>query len=119
MPSIKVKNEELFRYFAHSDCEPTNIGREQFFKEQSLGKSPDSPDPYYLILSHGKRQFDWLTSEYQRMYFLREWWGFLTLWKDWEGNRWILPYLCKWHPNPPEWIDKEITREELLEQYGV
>lgn len=49
-----------------------------------------------------------LVSEYQQMYVNGEFWGFYTLWIDWKGNRWILPYLCKWYYGElPEWLTNE------------
>lgn len=60
------------------------------------------------MLKNGKEKFDFLTSEYQKLYGTNDWWGFYQLWLDWKGHRWLLPYLCKWHKgNLPEWLDKE------------
>ena len=121
---IKVKNEHLFRRFAHTECLTTERGREQFFRDQSKGVKPEAPDDYYTALTLGKRAFDLLSSEYHKMYVLNEWWGFLQLWKDWEGERWILPHLCSWYPSVaniplPSWLDAEISEEELSEVYDV
>ena len=51
--------------------------------------------------------FDFLVSEYQKMYFKGEWPGFYNLWLDWKGNRWLLLHLLSWHKDFPEWLDKE------------
>ena len=41
------------------------------------------------------------------MYKKGEWPGFYSLWLDWEGKRWMLKYICKWHNGIPKWIDKD------------
>jgi|SRR3990167_1108252 len=101
------------------DIAPNVIGREQFILYQSQGIKPDNPDPYYEMLNRGKLNFDFLCNEYRKMYWSGEWCGWLQLWKDWQGERWIIPYLCKWHRNIPKWITLEITRKQLLEEYKV
>ena len=118
----KLRNEELFCRFSHTKLEPTENGRQQFFKEQSLGIKPQTPDPYYLALVEGKTAFDFLCKEYEGLYLSGEWWGFLQLWKDWEGERWTLPYLCKWYRKVtsrqiPEWLSLEISEQELKDKY--
>ncbi len=114
---IKIKNEKLFVFFSHQKLKPTEKGREQFFKEQSIGVSPENIDSYYLLLTKGKENFDFLCREYQQMYIKGEWWGFLQLWEDWKGNRWILKSLCKWHKKVPEWLNNEkITIEEICKK---
>lgn len=121
MSKVKIKNEDIFEYFASKMLdnlpEKNSIGRQQFFDNQSLGKIPESPDPYYLALVRGKREFDFLTSEYRNMYISGEWWGFYLLWLDWKGNRWILPELCSWYSkltglDLPVWLNKEVSEEE-------
>ena len=54
--------------------------------------------------------FDLLTSEYKKMYCNGEWFGFYQLCEDWEGNRWLLPFLCSWYPG--------LTGRELPEGLG-
>jgi hypothetical protein len=91
--SIEVKNEELFRTLAENcykadgilAISPTEGGRKQFFEKQSKGIEPDVPDSYYTFLMKGKWSFDFLSSEYKKMWVKREWWGWLTLWLDWKG----------------------------------
>ncbi len=91
---------------------PTETGKQQFFDDQSRGIKPTDPDSYYQVLSYGKIQFDLLCREYYLLYKSGEWWGFHQLWKDWEGERWLLPYLLKWYKKEtgrslPIWITKE------------
>ena len=112
-----MEHERLFRRFGGNPA-PTMLGQKQFFDQQSRGIKPVRPDSYYLALTEGKRRFDWLCSEYRQMYLMGEWWGFYRLWEDWEGERWVLPHLCAWYPRQtgrelPEWLDKEMSREEL------
>lgn len=103
-----IKNEKLFVRFSGYPHEKTQTGRQQFFDSQSFGIFPTDPDPYYICLTEGKKQFDMQCSELRKMYLGQtEWWGLYQLWLDWEGERWVLPYLCKWHSNLPDWIDKE------------
>jgi len=92
--------------------EPSSTGRKQFFEYQSSGTKPTSPDPYFWVLIYGKQSFDFLCSEYQQLYRSKEWWGLYSLWLDWKGKRWVLPYLLKWwkketRTDLPDWIDKE------------
>ena len=54
------------------------------------------------------------------MYEKGEFWGFYALWLDWEGDRWMLPSLCKWYKGQlPSWltvegeIDESRTMEDL------
>jgi hypothetical protein len=100
--------------------EPTELGKQQFFNEQSEGRRPvGTPDPYYKVLTQGKEGFDFMVTEYHHMYKSGEWWGFLQLWKDWKGERWLLPHLLKWYKKEtgrdlPDWIDKEIEKIEEI-----
>ncbi len=140
---IKIKNERIF--FALSDivAEPNEVGRKQFFDQQSRGKEPLNPDAYYICLVRGKWAADNLTEEYRKAFYAEsgyEWRGLVQLWLDWEGGRFVLPYLLSWHKKPkirptiittwedwlnqylddlPEWIGKEISLAELGEKYGV
>jgi hypothetical protein len=41
------------------------------------------------------------------MYGTKDWPGFYSLWVDWKGHRWMLKYVCGWHKDLPEWLDKE------------
>ncbi len=113
-----IKNEALFLVFVHTDYLPSEIGRKQFWDKQSLGIQPENPDTYYDTLTKGKQVFDYLTREYYKMYISNEWWGFLPLWEDWEGQRWVLPFLCAWYPSLtgrklPKWMGIEGTLEEI------
>lgn len=117
-----MKNERLFQHFSEG-AEPTEEGRMQFVEHQSRGIKPDNPDPYFTRLSQGKKAFDLLSNEYRDLYFGDSWWGFVQLWRDWEGNRWVLPHLFKWYPRPlPAWLgvecdDKkrhEMEREDII-----
>lgn len=110
---MKIKNEILFRRFSPIKTRPSQKGREQFVDHQSRGIKPLHPTKYFLALNDGKTHFDLLSNEYRTLYFSDEWWGWLQLWLDWEGERWILSHLCKWHPNIPEWLTLEIGKEEL------
>ena len=103
----KIKNVKLFFKFSRYKIEETQEGLEQFFKAQSFGTMPRESDPYYICLNDGKEQFDLLCSELQQMYKKGEWWGWYQLWVDWEGERWVIPYICKWHKNIPEWVSEE------------
>lgn len=104
---IKIKHEKLFLKFTRFPSERTEEGREQFFENQSHGVFPSEPDLYYLCLIDGKEVFDLQCSELQQMYQKNEWWGWYQLWVDWEGERWIIPHLCKWHKNIPKWVTDE------------
>ncbi len=103
----RIKHEDLFRRFASSDMRPTEKGREQFFRDQSYGKRPVDPDAYYLVLSAGKRAFDWLSRELYLLFGTPDWWGLHQLWIDWKGERWVLPHLLKWYKGLPDWIARE------------
>ena len=95
------------------NVEPNDVGRKQFYEYQTQGKYKLEPflssnlDPYFFVLKHGKHQFDLLSRELNLMYNNREWSGFYMLWLDWEGDRWMLEYLCKWYGKIPEWLTKE------------
>ncbi len=117
-----VKREKLFQALSSIKAQPSEEGRRQFEFEQSEGIKPDIPDGYFLCLVDGKKQIDFLNTEYKKLWENREWWGWLTFWKDWEGKRWILPYLFEWYPKItgrqiPEWLTLEIPIEELREKY--
>lgn len=100
--------EKAFVLLSSIAAPPTQQGREQFSVQQSRGVVPTDPDPYYHVLCLGKRQLDFLTSEYYRMWRNGGWWGFYQLWLDWIGKRWILPLLCKWWPGElPVWLTEE------------
>jgi len=112
----KIKNEKIFVRFCSLDrlknIEVADLGRQQFFDDQSLGIKPEFPDPYYEKLTYGKRQFDYLSTEYRDLYKNKEWHGFYQLWKDWKGERWLLPHLLKWFKKEtgrdlPTWINNE------------
>jgi hypothetical protein len=123
---MKIKNEKIFVRFADKDdrmggsfrdVQPSEIGRMQFFDLQSKGIKPSDPDPYFNKLMVGKTGFDFICSEYRKMYLSGEWWGFDLLWEDWEGERWVLPRLCSWYEGLtgrplPKWLGLEMTREE-------
>jgi hypothetical protein len=92
------------------NVEPIDVGREQFYRYQTHGEYKHERflskelDPYFFVLKEGKHQFDLITREYQQMYVKGEWSGFYSLWRDWEGHRWMLKHICKWHQNIPEWL---------------
>ena len=92
------------------NVEPNDVGRRQFYEYQTQGKYKherflsENLDPYFFVLKEGKHQFDLISREYQQMYVKGQWSGFYTLWRDWEGHRWLLKYICKWHQNIPEWL---------------
>lgn len=122
---MKIKNENIFQYFAEGenlDTNPTELGQIQFFEHQSTGKAPQNPDPYYLALTQGKWWFDFQTRELEQLYLREdEWWGFYQLWTDWKGNRWLLPHLCKWFPKLtgrklPDWLGVEQSDKATLAQ---
>ena len=46
------------------------------------------------------------------MYNSESWWNLYQLWLDWEGERWVLPYLLKWWKKEtgmelPDWVSEE------------
>jgi len=100
-----MSNERLFAHFC--PAEPTAAGRAQFAAHQSKGLAPERPDGYYLALTEGKRRFDFVCREYQQMFTNGEWWGFYQLWQDWRGARWVLPHLCSWYGDLPEWLGRD------------
>lgn len=111
----KIKHERLFLRFY---IEPAERGKKQFIDHQSRGIIPRHPDLYYSALSQGKKNFDFLCREYEQLYINGEWWGFFQLWKDWKGERWILPMLCGWYPKItkrrlPKWLTHEVSEEEI------
>ena len=97
--------------------EPNETGRKQFYEYQTNGKYKnerwgysDNVDPYFFVLREGKHKFDLLCRELQQSFEKGHWWGFHRLWLDWKGDRWLLPYICKWYKkygDLPEWLDKE------------
>jgi len=98
--------------------EPTELGKQQFFDDQSRGIKPNEPDQYYKVLSYGKTQFDLLSREHYLLYKSGEWWGLYQLWQDWEGERWVLPHLLKWYKKVtkkdlPKWVSKETDKAEI------
>lgn len=99
---MRIKNEKLFQWFNKGTS--TEIGRKQFKDHQSRGIYPKEPDDYFLSLSEGKWWFDWLSSEYRKMYVRGEWWGWKLLCEDWKDDLWVLPHLCKWHHRIPVWV---------------
>ena len=103
----RIRNEKLFLRFSRLPSESTDTGRRQFFENQSYGTVPKTPDSYYLCLVDGKEVFDLQCSELHQMYKQGEWWGWYQLWSDWEGERWVIPYLCRWHRNIPKWVSQE------------
>ena len=109
---MTIKNEKLFLFFADPGIVPTEAGREQFVAHQSRGEVPSSPDPFYAALSIGKRRFDLLCREYQQMFVKGDWWGFVQLWRDWKGRRWVLPHLCTWYGDVPDWLGTELPERE-------
>ena len=48
------------------------------------------------------------------MYQTGEWWGWYQLWIDFEGYRWVIPHLCKWHKNIPDWVSVDIKERETI-----
>jgi hypothetical protein len=88
-------------------------GHEQFYRHETSGELPESPDVYYRQLRIGKKSFDLLCREYHQLYVKGEWWGFYQLWEDWKGSRWMLLYLCSWYKKElPRWL---INEEEELD----
>jgi hypothetical protein len=115
----KVKRENVFIALSSIKAEPNDNGRQQFIEDQSRGIKPENPDSYYLALCNGKWNLDFLNTEHREMFYSGRWWGLLQLWKDFEGVRFVLPYILKgWH-EIPEWIDKEITEDELKRKYAI
>ena len=122
MKKIKIKNEAIFAYFAKNNsccCVSSISGKKQFFEKQSNGITPEKEDDYYKFLMRGKWIFDFLSSEYKKLYYSGEWWGWYMLWVDWKGSRLILKKLCSWHKRIPKWVHLEITKDELFDVYGV
>ncbi|NQS88820.1 hypothetical protein HQ584_03405 [Patescibacteria group bacterium] len=71
-------------------------------------------DEYFFVLKEGKHKFDILVRDYQQMYEKGEWPGFVSLWTDWEGDRWMLPHVCKWFKGElPSWLGKEFDENKL------
>ncbi len=129
---MKVKHERLFVWFyfpgvlnsGPKEWEPSDIGRRQFLDHQSLGLWPEELDPYFEVLSAGKRMFDWHSSELLSMWKSGEWWGHHLLWLDWEGDRWILPHLLKWWKGVtgrdlPPWIGQEVSEDVVINHTRV
>lgn len=104
------------------NVQPNDIGRQQFFEYQSHGTHkdcftyprPEYLDDYFYVLTEGKWLFDLCTREYQQLYKRGQFPGFYGLWMDWEGHRWMLPYICKWYKKEsgedlPDWLGEEIN----------
>lgn len=111
---IKIRNENLFLVFTRFPALPNEKGRKQFFENQSHGVVPSEPTSYYKCLVDGKEVFDMQCSEMQQMYQTGEWWGWYQLWIDFEGCRWVIPHLCKWHKNIPDWVSVDIKERETI-----
>ncbi len=75
MKRITIKNESTFVYFAGKEeyCVPDEVGRKQFFNKQTYGNTPSTPNLYYKYLMKGKWLFDFLTSEFKKLYYSGEW----------------------------------------------
>jgi len=111
-------DHRVFAKLSRFPAAKSSRGSSQFKLHQSKGIAPEDPTHYYLCLEDGKRQFDWLCSEYHVMWQRGEWWGFLQCWKDWKGSRWILPHLCRWFSREtgrdlPEWLSMEVPESEI------
>ncbi len=98
--------------------EPSDEGRRQFIDVESFGKNhwPNDPNPYFYVLMYGKTSFHFLSTQYRDMFEKGDWWGFYMLWLDWEGDRWVLPYLCEWfkpvtNRELPNWLSDENFNE--------
>ena len=90
----------MFLFFSRQkDIKPTYEGRKQFYEHQSFGVEPKIPDLFYERLAYGKRMFDLSLQEYKKLYFSGEWWGWLTIVRDWQDELWVLPYLFIWEKN--------------------
>lgn len=76
-------------------CKPTNLGRKQFFEEQSYGIKPDNPDMYYQKLNRGKWGFDFIHEEYHKIRYTYDWPGTHSLKQYWENDLWVLEKLLK------------------------
>lgn len=103
---MKNKNERIFKKFSqiNVNVEPTEIGREQFFNQQSFGIHPKDPDPYFIRLLNGKKWFDWQIQEYMSLYLSNEWWGWYTIFKDYKNEQWLIPKLFPWRKDIKEII---------------
>lgn len=104
---MRIKHEELYLQFTELTHEPTELGRVQFHELESRGIRVEIPDPYFIRLDDGRRWFDLQQSQYRELYYSGEWWGWYTIWLDWEGKRWVLPHLFRWCDFMPSWVSKE------------
>jgi len=89
---------EVIRYYLRGASQ-TDLGRLQFFIQQTTGNKPEVPDSYYNTLVEGKHKLDFLVEEYRKMYYNGEWWGTYQIEQDWIEYSWIVPYLLKWKKN--------------------
>lgn len=101
---MQVKKERLFLFFYEpgvlnagpTEWAPSDVGREQFVKHQSKGIEPEVPDPFYTVLTGGKRLFDFICKQLLDLWRSESWWGLHLIWLDWEGDRWVLPHILSW-----------------------
>jgi len=107
--------EDLYRAFADQDVEPTAEGRQQFHEEDTHGRQPASPDPFYLALRTGKKWFSVQQADIRSKWGSGEWVGWYQHWKDFKGERWILGHLMSWYPDLPSWLTKEDDELTVLE----
>jgi len=107
--------ETVFEALCGVGFQRTDRGLEQFRQHQSTGQQPRNPDPYFVALSRGKQQRDFLSTEYRHLWVTGEWWGFRQLWVDWRGRRWILPFLLRWYALLPDWLTDETLTEDALD----
>lgn len=99
----------------YSNCEPTELGRKQFYDHETHGRKPENPDPFYERLQDGKGWFNVQQSEIRGKYLTDDWWGWYTYWIDWKGKRWVLKHLFSWCQNVPDWLFREdIDDEDIM-----
>lgn len=97
-----IKREDAYLKFCTSRVEPTEAGRRQFFEFETHGIAPESPDPFYLCLSEGRKWMDWMRNELKDAYKryldgdLDSWYGWYMLHLDWKGELHILKLLMNW-----------------------
>lgn len=58
---------------------PTDIGLRQFHRFESLGETPEHPDPYFTHLVNGKRWWEWTLNSYAELYLTDDWPGWAQL----------------------------------------
>lgn len=61
------ENCGLLRQIEETDL--NDLGRLQFFIQQTTGNKPEVPDSYYNTLVEEKRKLDFLVEEYIKMYY--------------------------------------------------